>query len=91
MVGALSDPFDDCHMGVTAENVAKRYGVSRRDQDELALRSHQRAAAGEPASSKVSSAGSEAISPHSDTGIPRRPAARRTMTITRRMAGWSGS
>ena len=29
MVGALSDPFDDCHMGVTAENVAKKYGISR--------------------------------------------------------------
>src|SRR5271165_3723913 len=36
MVGALSDPFDDCHMGVTAENVAKKYNVSREDQDALA-------------------------------------------------------
>jgi acetyl-CoA C-acetyltransferase len=27
MVGALSDPFDDCHMGITAENVAKKYKV----------------------------------------------------------------
>jgi acetyl-CoA C-acetyltransferase len=44
MVGALTDPFDDCHMGMTAENIAKKYGVSRQDQDELALRSHQRAA-----------------------------------------------
>ena len=43
MVGALSDPFDDCHMGVTAENVAERYGVSREDQDALAVQSHQRA------------------------------------------------
>ena len=33
MVGALSDPFDDCHMGVTAENVAKKYEISREDQD----------------------------------------------------------
>jgi acetyl-CoA C-acetyltransferase len=43
MVGALSDPFDDCHMGVTAENVAKKYGVSRQDQDALAVESHRRA------------------------------------------------
>ena len=43
MVGALSDPFDDCHMGITAENVAERYGVSREDQDALAVQSHQRA------------------------------------------------
>ncbi len=45
MVGALSDPFDDCHMGVTAENVAKKYGISRSDQDELAVESHRRAGA----------------------------------------------
>jgi acetyl-CoA C-acetyltransferase len=44
MVGALSDPFDDCHMGITAENVAKKYGVSREDQDALAVESHRRAA-----------------------------------------------
>ena len=43
MVGALSDPFEDCHMGITAENVAGRYGVSREDQDALAVESHQRA------------------------------------------------
>jgi acetyl-CoA C-acetyltransferase len=43
MVGALSDPFDDVHMGVTAENVAKKYGVSREDQDALAAESHRRA------------------------------------------------
>lgn len=43
MVGALSDPFDDCHMGVTAENVAKKYGISRQDQDALAVESHRRA------------------------------------------------
>jgi acetyl-CoA C-acetyltransferase len=45
MVAALSDPFDDCHMGVTAENVAKKWGVSREDQDKLAAESHRRAAA----------------------------------------------
>jgi acetyl-CoA C-acetyltransferase len=44
MVGALSDPFDDCHMGITAENVAAKWGISRQAQDELALQSHQRAA-----------------------------------------------
>ena len=45
MVGALTDPFDDCHMGITAENVAAKWGITRQQQDELALRSHQRAAA----------------------------------------------
>src|SRR5271169_3244287 len=45
MVGALTDPFDACHMGVTAENVAVEYGVSRADQDALAVESHRRAAA----------------------------------------------
>ena len=42
MVGALSDPFDDCHMGITAENVAKRWEISREDQDALAVESHRR-------------------------------------------------
>jgi acetyl-CoA C-acetyltransferase len=45
MVGALTDPFDACHMGITAENVARDYGVSREDQDALAAESHRRAAA----------------------------------------------
>jgi len=45
MVGALTDPFDGCHMGVTAENVARDYSVSRADQDALAAESHRRAAA----------------------------------------------
>jgi acetyl-CoA C-acetyltransferase len=45
MLGGLSDPFDDCHMGVTAENVAAKWGISRQAQDELAVQSHQRAAA----------------------------------------------
>ncbi len=44
-VGALTDPFDDCHMGVTAENVAEKWGISREDQDALAVESHRRAAA----------------------------------------------
>jgi acetyl-CoA C-acetyltransferase len=45
MVGALTDPFDGCHMGVTAENVAADFRVSRADQDALAVESHRRAAA----------------------------------------------
>ena len=45
MVGALNDPWDACHMGITAENVATDYGVSREDQDALAAESHRRAAA----------------------------------------------
>jgi acetyl-CoA C-acetyltransferase len=44
MLGALHDPFDTIHMGVTAENVAAQYGISRETQDELALESHRRAA-----------------------------------------------
>ena len=44
MTGALSDPFEKVHMGITAENVARKYGISRDDQDALALVSHQRAA-----------------------------------------------
>ena len=43
MVGALHDPFDVVHMGVTAENVAREFNISREDQDALALESHQRA------------------------------------------------
>ena len=45
MVGALHDPFHTIHMGVTAENVAKEFGISREDQDALALESHRRAEA----------------------------------------------
>ena len=44
MVGALTDPFQTVHMGITAENVAKQWGISREDQDALAVESHQRAA-----------------------------------------------
>ena len=43
MVGALSDPFEGMHMGVTAENVASEYELSRDTQDAFALESHQRA------------------------------------------------
>ncbi|MGB5831226.1 MAG: beta-ketothiolase BktB [Thiohalocapsa sp.] len=49
MVGALTDPFDTVHMGITAENVADQWGVTREDQDGLAVESHQRAAAAQAA------------------------------------------
>lgn len=44
MTGVLTDPFGNGHMGITAENVARQYGISRSDQDAYALQSHQRAA-----------------------------------------------
>lgn len=43
-VAMLTDPFSNAHMGVTAENVAAKYGVSRAEQDEFALHSQQKAA-----------------------------------------------
>lgn len=43
MVGALSDPFGRMHMGVTAENVAQKYNITREMQDALAIESHRRA------------------------------------------------
>ena len=43
LVGALTDPFEGIHMGVTAEHVARRYNVTRQAQDELAVESHRRA------------------------------------------------
>ncbi|MGA4532410.1 acetyl-CoA C-acyltransferase family protein [Ectopseudomonas chengduensis] len=44
LTGALTDPFHGVHMGITAENVAKAHGISREEQDALALESHRRAA-----------------------------------------------
>ena len=43
MVGALHDPFHTIHMGVTAENIAAKWGITREDQDRLAVESHNRA------------------------------------------------
>ena len=43
-LGILSDPFGSGHMGVTAENIASRFGLSREDVDQFALESHQKAA-----------------------------------------------
>ncbi|MDR3006001.1 MAG: acetyl-CoA C-acyltransferase family protein [Acidovorax sp.] len=45
MLGILHDPWQKLHMGITAENVAERYKISRQMQDELAVLSQQRAAA----------------------------------------------
>jgi acetyl-CoA C-acetyltransferase len=44
MTGALHDPFGHGHMGVTAENIAAKYGITREEQDRFALESHRRAA-----------------------------------------------
>ena len=43
VVGALHDPFHAVHMGVTAENIAAKWGITREDQDALAVESHNRA------------------------------------------------
>ena len=45
MVGILHDPFHKIHMGMTAENVAEQFGITRAQMDALAVQSHQRAAA----------------------------------------------
>jgi len=45
LLGTLNDPFHRYHMGITAENIAEKYGISREDQDALALLSNQRASA----------------------------------------------
>lgn len=43
MVGALTDPFDRVHMGITAENIASKWEISRHEQDIYAVESHKRA------------------------------------------------
>lgn len=43
MVGALTDPFDNVHMGITAENIAAKWQISREAQDQFAAESHRRA------------------------------------------------
>lgn len=45
LTGALTDPFNRYHMGMTAENVAERYGIDRAVQDDIAHESHRRASA----------------------------------------------
>ncbi len=44
MTGILQDPWQRIHMGITAENVAERYGITRKMQDQLAFESQRRAA-----------------------------------------------
>ncbi len=43
MVGALTDPFDNVHMGITAENIAAEWQIGREEQDRFAAESHRRA------------------------------------------------
>jgi acetyl-CoA C-acetyltransferase len=43
MVGALTDPFDTVHMGITAENIADKWQITREAQDAFAVESHRRA------------------------------------------------
>ena len=43
MVGALTDPFDTVHMGITAENIAEKWKITREQQDEFSVESHRRA------------------------------------------------
>ena len=43
MVGALTDPFETTHMGITAENIAEKWKITREQQDEFAVESHRRA------------------------------------------------
>jgi acetyl-CoA C-acetyltransferase len=45
MVATLTDPFGVGHMGITAENLATKWGISREEQDSVAVESHRRAAA----------------------------------------------
>ena len=45
LVATLTDPFEEVHMGVTAENVAREWAISREDQDAWAIESHRRAVA----------------------------------------------
>lgn len=44
LCGALQDPTENCHMGITAENLAEEFNLSRRDQDEFAALSQRKAA-----------------------------------------------
>lgn len=49
LITALSDPMSREHMGITAENIAKQYSISRQEQDEYAVGSQQKAAAAQAA------------------------------------------
>jgi acetyl-CoA C-acetyltransferase len=82
VTGALSDPFDGCHMGVTAENVATDYHVSREDQDALAAESHHRAAA----ASSAGASRSRSCRSRSPAGRARSPSSTPTSTSGRTSA-----
>jgi acetyl-CoA C-acetyltransferase len=43
LVAAVTDPFDQVHMGTTAENIAAKWNISREEQDQFAVESHRRA------------------------------------------------
>lgn len=43
LVASVTDPFDEVHMGMTAENIARKWKISREDQDQYAVESHRRA------------------------------------------------
>jgi acetyl-CoA C-acetyltransferase len=45
MVATLTDPFGEGHMGITAENLVTKWGITREEQDTLAFESHRRATA----------------------------------------------
>lgn len=45
LVAALTDPFDEVHMGITAEHIAAKWHITREEQDQLAVESHRRAIA----------------------------------------------
>jgi acetyl-CoA C-acetyltransferase len=49
VTGALTDPFDSVHMGMTAENLAEKFAISREEQDAFAVESHTRASAAQAA------------------------------------------
>ena len=49
MVATLTDPFGVGHMGITAENLCTKWGITREEQDALAVESHRRAAAAQAA------------------------------------------
>jgi acetyl-CoA C-acetyltransferase len=49
VMGGLTDPFHEVLMGVTAENLAERHGISRAEQDAFAVESHRRAHAAQEA------------------------------------------
>jgi len=49
LIDSLTDAFGNIHMGITAENVAERYGITRQMQDEFAIASQKKAAAAQDA------------------------------------------